>query len=1362
MADRRLSLFTEMTWPRAAAALCCVLLLALSSCGGSAALNASPATQVPPRISAAWLDQQPGPRLGGFGFHLLDAQARPLAFPRELTLSAADAVAGAPRFRLELQSGGPEDIYLYVTYDPARFVYDAAQLDPARAAQYLLLAVPQRIPGVLTVGIARCGERGQPAAAGALAEISFAAGAEHVYRGVSAVNSDPASAAVLSAVDLGGGTARLSWDERNIGDYNNNSQVEIADLTPVGLYFGQQVAQAPVPAQLELVDGDANGEINVADLTPIGRNFLRYLQAYTVYYAHGENPPPAAFEPLSFPTLARLPLYEAATAEQRKQRLHYTYDAPLLAGANHFYVRAFADDDGSPSEGPPSNTASLTAQVGNQPPYWESSVGLLSATGSGLSGIRVSFGRAVDPEGGPVSYILRYVLGDQQPGVPGTLSVTIPSTALTGFPPYSWVLEGLSPGQLYTLNLQAEDTEGARTANTDTLSASPPLLAISDDSWPCQRHDPARSGCNPDCTLTEPLTPDFSALLDWEMAFDVANEPLISSAGWITAALGGDAGLRRFSLPGGAQLDTFSGLASADGFNGALFGSRIVTGAAGGLALYREGYGAALPINLGTQVSAGVLLLGDFVFCADRQGLMRCLIAESGEEIWHWPVSVPGVPYYMSPASDGQYLYALRSDGNLDKLELLTGEKVAGTTLEYPGPADALVLDTQYQRLFVAVGGDRLTAVRLGDLSIEKHWPLSGLDGSTGTPVIVAGADPPLVVQHHNLDIGPTARWQLNAYRLDDLSDVWTLQSSSLRGGAKLTAGAARLFLLDYDSLLNVIDFAGNLRQSVSVSFPVHSAAVLGPDRVAAVTGGGLQVFKPALSDGPPQWVGTEGVRELTSGYDNGVHAYLKVKWDYAVDDNAEPVRYVIYYSAGAPPTLDPPYTGTLLVTDLPTTGTEHEYSIYNLELGTRYYVTVRAYDGLWDELPNVEQNTRYLANTPPWEREELTLGTDLPAGKIYFLRGTFDPAGQIHLLYNDEDTAQLTHVYGTTGNWESATAGLASWPAVAFEPRWSEFNERLYAGVVDTGGDLKLLARGAADTWTETVFADATPVANPQLSFVYETAPYLAYTEYINGSFPLIEEHYYYSRRQGASWDPVAPLDAVNYCGRDLEFQLDPFGAPLLAYQRGITPDPNRLTPRTGSLMLARSDGAGGFDLETVDSGANSPDSDCGKRARLAVDAAGGIHIAYLDLNASAADPTGQLRYAYYDGSAWTLETVHSFDLSFQGGSLQYTWGELGLALTDFATPVIGYLGRHTSPSAPGLPHNIAAFAWVRQGANDWHGEQLTDDELAFPVDREPCVFLIDSSQVWHLFYASGDPVPSPTANKLVHLYRLPLPPAP
>jgi len=109
---------------------------------------------------------------------------------------------------------------------------------------------------------------------------------------------------------------RLQWTERLLGDYDNNGEVSITDLSPLSQYLmdhveyrdplaakglsywpagdpddlgGAQPGQMPAADtggynwRLARVDGDSNGEINLGDITVIAQHFGEFLTGYRVY-----------------------------------------------------------------------------------------------------------------------------------------------------------------------------------------------------------------------------------------------------------------------------------------------------------------------------------------------------------------------------------------------------------------------------------------------------------------------------------------------------------------------------------------------------------------------------------------------------------------------------------------------------------------------------------------------------------------------------------------------------------------------------------------------------------------------------------------------------------------------------------------------------------------------------------------------------------------------------------------------------------------------------------------------------------------------------------------------------------------------
>lgn len=78
-----------------------------------------------------------------------------------------------------------------------------------------------------------------------------------------------------------GGAALANWSYRNQGDYDQNSEANISDLTPIATFF-RRTSAWPLWTRALVADGDANGEVNIADLTPLGQCLLSKVDAYAV------------------------------------------------------------------------------------------------------------------------------------------------------------------------------------------------------------------------------------------------------------------------------------------------------------------------------------------------------------------------------------------------------------------------------------------------------------------------------------------------------------------------------------------------------------------------------------------------------------------------------------------------------------------------------------------------------------------------------------------------------------------------------------------------------------------------------------------------------------------------------------------------------------------------------------------------------------------------------------------------------------------------------------------------------------------------------------------------------------------------
>jgi hypothetical protein len=71
----------------------------------------------------------------------------------------------------------------------------------------------------------------------------------------------------------------LTWLLRSLGDYDLNGRVEIADITPMAIHYGEDTAIHPEATH---IDGSGNGSIGIEDITPIAMNYGVDVATYRV------------------------------------------------------------------------------------------------------------------------------------------------------------------------------------------------------------------------------------------------------------------------------------------------------------------------------------------------------------------------------------------------------------------------------------------------------------------------------------------------------------------------------------------------------------------------------------------------------------------------------------------------------------------------------------------------------------------------------------------------------------------------------------------------------------------------------------------------------------------------------------------------------------------------------------------------------------------------------------------------------------------------------------------------------------------------------------------------------------------------
>jgi hypothetical protein len=71
----------------------------------------------------------------------------------------------------------------------------------------------------------------------------------------------------------------LTWRYHNLGDYDLNGSVGIADITPIAIHYGEEIGPHPEATH---IDGSGNGVVGIEDITPIAINYGVDLSAYRV------------------------------------------------------------------------------------------------------------------------------------------------------------------------------------------------------------------------------------------------------------------------------------------------------------------------------------------------------------------------------------------------------------------------------------------------------------------------------------------------------------------------------------------------------------------------------------------------------------------------------------------------------------------------------------------------------------------------------------------------------------------------------------------------------------------------------------------------------------------------------------------------------------------------------------------------------------------------------------------------------------------------------------------------------------------------------------------------------------------------
>jgi hypothetical protein len=925
-------------------------------------------------------------------------------------------------------------------------------------------------------------------------------------------------------------------------------------------------------------------------------------------------------------------------------------------------------------------------------------------------------------------------------------------------------------GAEYSYYVIASNAVG-QTYSSAKLSAVYPV-DVSQLAWSQSQADYARTSYVPAASFTGQFVAGPATPFDEPASSTLRREPVVSLDGWL-ALVTKDA-VDRFSLTDGSLLS------SAGSF---FFDWHSSPSLQGDLLVYQDETNGVNRINATIpaaplqnfsgpgRTSAAPLQLGQHLLWVDENGIITLFDTGAGSVQWQHG-SNPSGPYSLAPATDMQYVYAIKDNGFAEKLELRSGKRAASLDLGATPIGLGLVLDSARQRLFVPSYDHALHVLSTLDLSEETviDYPQGG--GAACAPALLWNASPPLLVYAYSYTapVGGARYTALRALNAETLQEEWLTQVPEYMP-EYVSACADHIFVVKKSNSggettdVAIFDLDGNLAQTLSFDSALRAPVVPCGNKLAVVQGPGtsadsqLQFFETEAV-APPTWQDEVGLFNWLPEGQDGTFLNIAPRWDYAIHPDGLPVKYVLFYAAGHAPMLDAPYTDTTVIPDLTIQDGDgsNQFRVTGVLEGVRYYAAVRAYVGNWGSGAVTDGNSVILACTPPWLEKVVFSGSSLVGDgdtlAMAGMRVDLRDSGRPILMCNEINAGELWCYYAFSNDWGKEGIYLNALDSDGFDSDWLEPN---YFVANAKSGQLRVLKRNAADDWSNVIVAGCEPDVNPALSLRMGSQSALAFTEFVGGGAPTTEVDYLVTRHNGVSWQAPETLDGNNLGGRDIALTLDPAdpARPWIAYQLGTTAATGLAACTKGELWYARGDGAGGYVKELVDAGDNAPDSDCGKRVVQILDGDGRPCLAYLDLNASATEPRGQLKYAHYNGSGWDVETVRSIDLSAQSGENQHTYARLGLALNHLGQPTIAFLERQGYNTDLASPYLVDCWIYTQAAPDNWTSELIAEGRPVKLKDREPCDLVLDGDNNLHCFFVSGPPSDLDLCGRQIMDYR-------
>ncbi len=267
--------------------------------------------------------------------------------------------------------------------------------------------------------------------------------------------------------------------ERNPGDYDRSGEVGIPDLVPIAINFQASVSDYEGDP-LAAIDGDGNGEIGISDITVIAQNYMRTISGYSVQFSvdGGSSWIPQDFSGIHFEDSQgflrgtaeveivqskAFPEWKIVISPENIGALGIPGLEPTSSGLK---MRVFPSDGAI--VGAESNPAEIQIAVSrdNEPPVWDSTARVTAVLPvANTNALTVTFGKASDNSAAPVQYRVYYAkaadfsldeIGEFPMGT-DTIRMKKAEFSAPAEPPYSVMLKGLVPGEIYSVAVRAFD-----------------------------------------------------------------------------------------------------------------------------------------------------------------------------------------------------------------------------------------------------------------------------------------------------------------------------------------------------------------------------------------------------------------------------------------------------------------------------------------------------------------------------------------------------------------------------------------------------------------------------------------------------------------------------------------------------------------------------------------------------------------------------------------------------------------------------------------------------------------------------------------------------------------------------------------